>query len=144
MQIDQIYATLGFTTGVQTIIGIVILGIVLSRAISDLENLYDIDTVRGIVLVPVLSILLAPLLYGMVLVSRYELLFVRLKCGVEKRAGVRRYAQRRIVMHAGLSLRRVEHLLRDHAGDVMRIQTKADIDHLLDDVKALESSASEE
>lgn len=124
-------AVLKFTKGVQMVIGFVILVIVVSRAISDLQNLQSLDTVRSILLAPTLSLLLCPFLYVMVLIAKYELVFLRLDFGIEKEKGLKRYARRRIVMHARLSLRKLQHLLRKHAVDLMHIKTEADIDHLV-------------
>ena len=138
------FAVARLTKGVQTITGFVILAIVLSRAISDLQNLHSLDTARNIALAPLLSLFLAPFLYVVVLISKYELVFLRLSLGIEKQTALKRYARRRIVMHAGASLRRLQELLRTHAVDLMHIQTEADVDGLLHKARSLDSSASEE
>lgn len=119
------------TKGMQTVIGFVILAIALSRAISDLRNLQSLDTVRSIALAPLLSLLLSPFLYVMVLISKYELVFLRLDFDIGKERGLKGYARRRIIMHAGLSLKRLQHLLGSHPADLMHIQTEADVDRLL-------------
>lgn len=119
------------TKGAQTVVGFVILAIVASRAISDLQTLHSLDTFRSITLAPLLSLLFSPFLYVMVLISKYELVFLRLNFGMEKERGLKRYARRRILMHAGLSLRKLQHLLRNHAVDLMHIQTEADVDRLV-------------
>ena len=67
----------------------------------------------------------------MALTSKYELLFLMLDLGTEKDAGLKRYARRRILMHVGLSVRRLERFHRRHAADLMRIQTRAEFDRLL-------------
>ncbi len=132
------------TKGVLTIIGCVILAIVLSRAISDLQNLQSLDTVRSIALAPLLSVLLLPFLYVLLLISKYESVFHRLNLGIDKERGLKRYARRRILMHAGFRLRRLQHLLRHHAGDLMHIQSEADVHRFLDQARRRDSSASEE
>jgi hypothetical protein len=129
---DEKYsAILKLTRGVQVVVGFIILSIAVSRAISDFQNLQSLDTVRSITLAPLLSLLFSPFVYVMVLISKYELVFVRLKLGKEKEKKLKRYAQRRILMHTGFSLRKVQHLLRNYAVDLMHIQTEADVDRLL-------------
>jgi len=130
-------------SGVQTIIVFVILAILLNRAISDLQSLHNVDTARSIALAPLLSLFLSPFLYVLALVFRYELLFLRLSCGNEKGAKLRQYARRRILMYAGLSLGRLQNLLRHHAVDLMRIQTEADVNRLLSRARSAASPASE-
>lgn len=124
-------AVLKVTKGVQMVIGFVILVVVVSRAVSELQNLQSLDTVRSILLAPLLSLLLCPFLYIMALTAKYEIVFLRLDFGIEKEKGLKRYARRRIVMHAHLSLRKLQYLLRKHAVDLMHIQTEADIDRIL-------------
>jgi hypothetical protein len=129
--------------GLQVVVGFVILGIVVSRAISDLQNLKSLDTFRSIALAPVLCLLFSPFLYAVVLMSKYEQVFLRLNLGREKETKLRRYARRRILAHAGLSLKRLQQLLRNHAADIMRLETEADVDRLLKDARTRESSSVE-
>lgn len=115
----------------QTIIGLVILVIVARRSISDLQTLRSLDTLRGIALTPFLSLLFSPFLYIAALVSKYELMFLRLNFGMKKEEKLKRYARRRIFMNAGLNQRKVQHFLSDHAIDLMDIQTEDDVDRLI-------------
>jgi len=117
--------------GVQIVIGFLILAIALTRAISHLHNLKTLDTVRSIALAPLLSLLFSPFLYVMVLSSKYELVFLRLDLGMEKERGLKRYARCRILLYAGLSLRKLQHILKNNTADLMHIQTKADVDRLV-------------
>lgn len=63
------------TQRAQMVIGIVILAITVSRAISNFQNLLSLDTFRSIALAPLLSLLFTPFVYVMVLISKYELVF---------------------------------------------------------------------
>ncbi len=116
---------------VQIVIGFLILAIVLRRAISDMHNLQTLDTVRSIALVPLLSLMFSPFLYVMILASKYELVFMRLDLGMEKERGVKCYARCCILMYAGLSLRKLQYILSNNTADLMHIQTKADVDRLV-------------
>ncbi|MBE3573528.1 MAG: hypothetical protein IMW95_11385 [Moorella humiferrea] len=129
---DEKYSAVAkITKWVQMIISFVILAIVVNRAISNFQTLLSLDTFRSIALAPLLSLLFTPFLYVMALISKYELVFLRLNFGLEKERRLKRYARRRILIYAGLSLRKLQHLLRNHAADLMHIQTKADVDRLV-------------
>ena len=47
----------------------------------------------------------------------------------EKR--IMRYARRKILMHAGLSLRKLQHILKNHTADLMHIQTEDDVERIV-------------
>lgn len=119
------------TKGLLTLAGLIILVNAVTRAVADLNNLGSMDTIRSIALAPLLSVLFTPFLYLLVLVSNYEQFLLRLNIGLEKSKEVKRYARRQIIMFVGLSMNRLHHLLRSHAFDLMRVQTKADVDRLL-------------
>lgn len=94
------------TDNLQIIFGLVILGIVVGHAIADLQNLSSMDTLRSIALVPVLSLLLTPYIYVLLLYSNYEQVFIRLNTGREKDKAITRYARRKILLYAGIRLHR--------------------------------------
>ena len=83
-------------------------------------------------LAPSLSMLLTPFIYIVVLVSKYELVFMRLGFGINKSKRLERYARRRIIMHARLNLKRVQHLLTNHPVDLMHIQNETDVERLFE------------
>jgi hypothetical protein len=120
-----------FTKGLLTIAGLVILANAVMRAVADFHNLGSMDTIRSIALAPLLSTLFTPFLYLLVLASNYEQLFIRLNIGAEKSKEVKRYARRQIIKYVGLRMSRLYHLLRNHAFDLMRVQTNDDVDRLL-------------
>jgi hypothetical protein len=132
---DDAYAgARGCIKALQLMIGVVIIASVGIRVVSDLQGLGSLDTLRDMALPPILSLLFIPCLYGLVLVSKYEQVFLRLNMGRDKSAKLRRYARRRILVTVGLSLVKAERLVRDHSADLMHAQHEADIDRLLDDV----------
>lgn len=129
--------------GIQMIAGFVILGIAVNRAVADFQNLKSLDTFRSIALAPFLSALMFPFIYVMLVISKYELVFLRLNRGSEKTRSLKHYAQRKIIMHAGLSLKRLQHLLRNHMVDLMHIQTESDVDSFLDRARKADVSVAE-
>jgi len=130
--------------GIQMVAGFVILGVALNRAISDFQNLKSLDTFRSIALAPFLSVLTFPFIYVMLVISKYELVFLRLNLDSEKTRRLKHYAQRKIIMYAGISLKRVQHLLRHHIVDLMHIHKKSDVDNFLDRARKANISVAEE
>jgi len=117
-------------------VGFVIFGIVISRAAHDLQNLASLDTARSIALAPLLSVLLFPFIYVALLISQYELVFIRLDFGTDKPPKLRRYARQKIILHAGLSLKRLQHLLRNHMVDLMHVAKESDVDAFLSQARS--------
>jgi len=127
----QLSAVAKLTGAVQALVGFAVLAYVVSHAFSDLQSLGSLDTLRSVILPPLLSILLSPFVYITVLEARYESLFVNLNVGEEKSRELKRYAKRRIVMHCRLSLRKVEGLLKGSGSKLMGVKEEADIDRIL-------------
>lgn len=61
-----------FTTGLQVVIGLAILAVAVVKAAADFGSLLSIDSIRQVLLAPVLSVLFAPLIYLLLLYARYE------------------------------------------------------------------------
>ncbi len=126
---------------VAVLIGIVQLGIliyvviwVVGSAIADYRNLGSIGTMRQIAIGPLLSIALTPFVYLLRLYADYETLFINLKIGPNKDTQVKKYARRKLITHLGLNSRSVRAFLQsDKRHRLKRIQTKADVDHLLEE-----------
>ena len=116
---------------IEMVAGFVILGIVVTRAVADFQNLKSLDTFRSIALAPLLSVLMSPFIYMMLVILKYELVFMRLDFGGEKTRSLKRYARCQIMMHAGLNLKRLQLLLRNHMVDLMHIEKKSDVDRFL-------------
>lgn len=119
------------TTGLQVLIGLIIIISATARAVADLGNLATLDSLRQILLAPTLSLLLVPFLYVFVLITRYEVLFVRIGLGRELDNRVKRYAVLRLIGHLRLSISRVNRFLRTCGPALMRIQSEEDVDQLI-------------
>jgi hypothetical protein len=111
--------------------GLAVISYVVVKAISDFQNLRNLETARSFVLAPLLSLLFSPFLYFTLLITNYELLFVRLKLGPEKDEDLQRYAKRRIIRHCRFSLGKVRALLKAGAVDLIRLQRKDDVCRML-------------
>lgn len=129
--------------GIQIVAGFVILAVAVTRAVEDFQNLKSLDTFRSIALAPLLSVLMFPFIYIMLVISRYEFVFIRLDFGGEKTRSLRRYARRQIMMHAGFSLKRLQHLLRNHMSDLMHIEKESDVDSFLRQARSADAQGGE-
>lgn len=117
--------------GLYIIIGVVILFYVTSNVVSDYKNIGSLDTLRNIVLVPLLTISFLPFIYFMMLFDAYERLFVRLNLGYEKNNKLKRYAKRKIIKHCLLSLKKVNKALNVNTYNLMHIRNKEDVDEMI-------------
>ena len=129
--------------GIQMVAGFVILGIAANRTFADFQNLKSLDTFRSIVLAPLLSVLMLPFIYIMLVISKYELVFIRLNFGGEKTRRLKHYARRQIMIHAGLSLRRLQYLLTNHMVDLMHIEKESDVDSFLNQARSADAPEGE-
>lgn len=120
-----------FTTGLQVVIGLAILAVAVVKAAANFGSLLSIDSIRQVLLSPVLFVLFAPLIYLLLLYARYEDLFVRLRMGPEKDRAVKRYTKWRLIRHLGMSVQKVGTFIRAHALDLMRLKSREDVDRLL-------------
>jgi hypothetical protein len=97
----------------------------------DFHEVVRLGTLRSILLLPVLTLLFAPVIYILVLCVIYEELFLRLKRGTQSSDSLKRYARCRIVMNVRFSLKRILEIRGNHAGSLMSLRTKADVDTIL-------------
>lgn len=129
---EKKYAPVGkLTTGALSLVGLVALGFAVCKAIADYDRLRSVDTLRGLLLAPVLSVLFLPFVYLMVVLVNYELVFLRLGFGTKEDRALNRYAKRRIILYCRLNLRRVNDCLSRHSVDLMGIKSKSDVDGLI-------------
>lgn len=119
------------TTTILAIAGLVIVSFSISQALADYQNLGTIDTGRTILFPPIMAIIFIPFIFGLVILVAYENIFVRLACGREKATPVMRYAKSQIFRHCGLSIRRLHELAKWRPMDLLRIETRSDVDDLL-------------
>lgn len=117
---------------VEAAVGITVLALAVIKATDDFETLKSIDSIQRLLLPPVLSTLLVPLIFGLSVYSTYETLFVELRINPPEDPSVTRYAKRRLIAKLGLSPRRIRQFRRSHSSDMRRIRTKNDVDKLLD------------
>ncbi len=139
-QTDKKYASVTkLTAGILSVVGLLAVGFAVFKAILNYDNLRSADTVRDLLLPPLLSVLFLPFVYSMLVFTKYELIFVRLGFGSENDPTLKRYAKRRIIMHCRLNLKRVNACLRHHASGLMQVRNKEDVDRILTTMKRHDS-----
>ena len=129
---EEYAAVAKFFGYVETAVGITVLALAVIKATDDFETLKSIDSIRRLLLPPVLSTLLVPFIFGLSVYSTYETLFVEFRINPPEDSSVTRYAKRRLIAQLGLNPRRIRQFRRSHSGDMRRIRTKNDVDRLLD------------
>ena len=130
---DEYASVAKFLGGLEAIVGITIVAFAIIKAITDFETIRSIDSIRRVLLAPVLSISLVPFIFSLSVYSIYEILFMGLRTNPPKAPSITRYTKRRLIAKFGLNTKRIRQFLRYHAFDMRRIRTRNDIDRLLDD-----------
>lgn len=113
------------------IIGILVIIYVVSNIITDYRRFGSLDTLRKIILPPLLTISFLPFIYFMVLFSAYEQLFIRLiNIDEEKSRKIKRYAKWKIMKYCLLSLKRTRKASNMNTFNLRHIRTIADVDKM--------------
>lgn len=119
-------------TNILVIVGLSLLIYSTIQAVSQYSDWWTINTVRKILLAPLLSILFSPFVYMLLVYSEYERIFTRLSLGYSKPRSLKRYAKRRLIAYLGVDIGRIREFSRSNALNLMWIQKRADVDELLD------------
>ena len=130
---DEYASVAKFFGGIEAIVGITIVVVAVSKAITDFETIRSIDSIRKVLIAPVLSISLVPFIFFLSVYAIYEILFMGLRTNPPKAPSITRYTKRRLIAKFGFNTKRIRQFLRYHAFDMRRIRTRSDIDKLLDD-----------
>jgi Na+-translocating ferredoxin:NAD+ oxidoreductase RnfE subunit len=118
----------GFFLGIS---GIAIFWFAFRNAVGT-SNAFSIsDALQDLLLPPILSLALLPLVYLFFLISAYEQLFLVLRFGPKKGPELIRYAKQRFFWQLGLRPSLIRSFLRTERTAVMTATTKAQIDELL-------------
>ena len=129
---DEQYAVVArMTEGVMAIYGLVLLGLAVQNAVANFGSQEVGLVIRSLALVPILALALTPLLFVFQVLEAYEQLWLRLRLGRDKDARLVRYAKWRLVRHLRFRPRRAKAFLREHALDLMRLASRAEIDQMI-------------
>lgn len=129
---DEQYAVVArLTESVLAVYGLVLLGLALQNAFSSFGSAEVNLMTRSLALKPILALSILPLLFVFQVIECYEQLWLRLQLGREKEERVVRYAKWRLIRHLQFRPRRAKAFLRNHASDLMRLESRADVDRLL-------------
>ena len=121
-----------FTKGLMGVAGLALIVGIVVQAIGNPSEISQGSPIRSILLAPVLSVAFIPCAVAVYLLSAYDMLFTRLRMGRTKSKDVVRYARRQLIQTLGIQPRRVRDFLATKATDLMRVQTRADVDRIID------------
>lgn len=120
-----------FLVNVQVLVGLAILGLVVAGVVRDFGVFASLASVREVVLPALLSLASVPFAYGVLLVSKYDQLFVKLRLGPKKAPRLSRYAKRQLTLYLRLNARRVEAFTKAYGFEVNQLRDPADVDALV-------------
>jgi hypothetical protein len=122
--------TVGCLQWVQVGGGVYLLGFSVWSALADLKNFLSPENIVLVTLPAILSTLLFPALFIVLLLVRYENLLVLIKIGSAPKS-ILRYAMRRIIRWCGFSIKRIRLLHLSYQRELMHFKSKQDVDHLI-------------
>jgi len=111
--------------------GFLILFAVVWSFILNIQDFDVIDTIKTFLLPIVLTFAILPFAYLIMIYSRYEILFVRLKIGREKSPGLIRYAKLCLIQFGMLSQSRINQLLTSYQSDLIQLDSRAEMKELM-------------
>jgi hypothetical protein len=117
-----------FLSGVQAVVGTVLMVYVLYRVLGNYHVLGSLDALRSFLLPILLTVTLIPAAYLMAVYSCYERLFIGFKIGREKQPRFVGYCKRAIFRNCGIRFKKIS-LLKP--SDLINLQGKSDISRLL-------------
>lgn len=120
-----------FLNNVQIFIGFTILIIGIRDIYFDFENSISLKSLKSFLLPIFLSIMSSPFVFLLALASKYDDLFTRLKTGPQKSTSLKNYARLKIILQCKFSRTKVQTILKKDAYNITKIQTKQDVDDLL-------------
>lgn len=130
-RLDQKHAQVATLSGfLQGVFGLAILGFALRRAFAEALPGAQ-NAAQELLLAPVLSLSLLPIVYLFFLVSAYEQLFLMLSIGPKIDSDAVWYAKRRLLWSLGIRPMVVREFLRQHRDTLRHAKTRSDIDKLL-------------
>lgn len=89
------------------------------------------ETLRSILLPPLLSIMLSPFVYGLVLISVYEQIFLRIDLHGKIDRDTTKAIRVMTFKKFGLNHRRLQHFLKSNAAKLLSVESKADMERLV-------------
>ncbi|WP_324718073.1 hypothetical protein U7230_07360 [Carboxydochorda subterranea] len=119
-----------FLHWIQVVVGLAIVGSALYQAAIDYATLVSPGTLRIIALGPILTLMFIPAIYVLLLCTNYEEAFIGLYVGEPKDRSLIRYAKRRMLIYANVSLDRVLELRR-RGVQIRWINSREDVDELI-------------
>lgn len=119
------------TSFIPITIGFIIIAFSVYSIVSNFKNFFTVDTVRSLLLAPVLLVLSFPYFYFLTVYSVYERLFLRVELGIKRDKKICRLAKRRIFYLFKLNLQKLEKALNQNVFNLMSLRSYSDIEEMI-------------
>jgi len=120
-----------FIKPLQTLIGLFLIYYFISNLVNSYQGFISFNTLKSFLLPIVLSLFFIPFIYLILLYSKYDMIFIRLKMGTSKNKDLTKYAKIEIIKTCLLNIDKVKKLLNENTTKLMYIQNKKDVDKLI-------------
>lgn len=107
-------------------LGIYILFSATSSAFGDIDNLSSANSVKSLILSPILSITFLGFVYIFAVVCKYEEIFVRIPFGEKKSKSLIAYIKLKIITQCHINLNKISRFWRPNALSILNIKNKAE------------------
>jgi len=133
---DNKYAQVSkFASTITAISGFILLAFIIRSVILNFESFGTIETLKTFFLPFILTICILPLAFVIMIYSKYETLFVRLKLGNEKSKKLKRFVKWKMFLYCGLNQGKIHHVLKTDVFGLSRVQNKKEVRDLINEYK---------
>lgn len=116
-------------------IGFVLIIFSLYNIISDYHNFLSISSLQSYAIIPLLTFVYVPFLYGFVLFTTYEIIFVRIDIVMKNDKALAAYLKQQIFMLCFLSFNKINYLNKEIVKYLPSIKNKEDISNFINEFK---------
>jgi len=134
---DSKYAQVNkFASTITAISGFILLAFVIRSLIINLESFGTIETLKSFFLPIILTVSIIPLAFVIMIYSKYESLFVRLKFGTEKSKRLKRFARWRMILYCGFNQKKLLQVLKSDIFGLSRVKNNQEVRELINEYKS--------
>ncbi|MGB5217346.1 MAG: hypothetical protein WBN66_03510 [Smithella sp.] len=124
-------STATYAKWVLSLVGTAIIINIVINIIPDYKNFISIDTLHDILLPLILTILLMPFIYILMIYIAYETLFVRLRIHLRDSDKLQKYAMKKIIIKCKLNLTRIQNAFGENSHLLFYAKSQEDIDRII-------------
>lgn len=110
-----------------SLIGIFFIIFALGKVFGDFQNIANSQSLRTLILPPLLTAAFIPFVYFFALIMAYETLFIRLSIFNKKNPSLIKFAKYKIMRLCHLNLAKLNHFAKESTQDLMKISNQEDV-----------------